>query len=87
MSQETAALPETVKLWQNNIMSGLLNINSDAIIFSHFMVINAIAASVLKNNKLLYFYPDYTSCTRLSVEDNQIIEIILGDDKKTLINL
>lgn len=87
MSQETLTLPEAVKLWQNNIMSGLLNINSDAIIFSHFMVINAIAASVLKNNKLLYFYPDYTSCTRLSVEDNQIIEIILGDDKKTLINL
>ena len=44
MSQETVALPEAVKLWQNNIMSGLLNINSDAIIFSHFMVINAIAA-------------------------------------------
>ena len=32
MSQETLTLPEAVKLWQNNIMSGLLNINSDAII-------------------------------------------------------
>ena len=87
MSQEIKTLPEAVKLWQNNIMSTLLNIDSNAIIFSHFMVINAVAASVLKNNKLLYFYPDYTSCTRLSVENNQIIEIILGDDKKTLINL
>jgi len=87
ISQEIKTLPEAVKLWQNNIMSTLLNIDSDAIIFSHFMVINAVAASVLKNNKLLYFYPDYTSCTKLLVEDNQIIEIIVGDDKKTLINL
>ena len=87
MSQEIKTPPEAVKLWQNNIMSTLLNIDSDAIIFSHFMVINAVAASVLKNNKLLYFYPDYTSCTKLLVEDNQIIEIIVGDDKKTLINL
>ena len=87
MSQDINTLPEEVKSWQDNIMNALSSINSDALIFSHFMVINAIAACVLKNSNLLYFYPDYTSCTKLMVEDNQIKKIILGDDKKTLINL
>tara|TARA_B110000495_G_C22897042_1_gene523376 strand:- start:185 stop:748 length:564 start_codon:yes stop_codon:yes gene_type:complete len=87
MSQDINTLPEEIKSWQDNIMNALSSINSDAVIFSHFMVINAIAASVLRNSKLLYFYPDYTSCTRLLVKDNQIKQIILGNDKKTLINL
>jgi len=42
---------------------------------------------LLKETKLLYFYPDYTSCTRLMIKENKIIEISLGDTKKTRINL
>ena len=51
------------------------------------MVINTIISSILNNQQLLHFYPDYTSSTRLILKDNEIKEIILGDNKKTLINL
>jgi len=51
------------------------------------MVINTIISSILNNQQLLHFYPDYASSTQLILKDNEIKEIILGDNKKTLINL
>lgn len=87
MLQEQIMLPDMVKDWKNRIMEELFLFKSHTIIFSHFMVINTIISSILNNQKLLHFYPDYTSSTQLILKDNEIKEIILGDNKKTLINL
>ena len=87
MSEEMSALPDQVKLWHQEIMETIYSLEENSIIFCHFMVINAIVASALRHNELLYFYPNYTSCSRLLIKDSKIEEIILGDDKKTLINL
>ena len=87
MLQEQVMLPDMVKDWKKSIMEELFLFKSNTIIFSHFMVINTIISSILNNQKLLHFYPDYTSSTRLILKDNKIKEIILGDNKKTLINL
>lgn len=87
MLQDQSALPVMVKDWREKIFEELFLIKNNAIIFSHFMVINAITSSILNSPNLLYFYPDYTSCTKIIFENNEIKEIVLGDDKKTLINL
>lgn len=87
MTMDINHLPKEVKNWLSKIMDSIHSIEEDVIIFSHFMVINSVVASLLKESKLLYFYPDYTSCTRLMIKENKIIEISLGDTKKTRINL
>ena len=87
MTMDINHLPKEVENWLSKIMDSIHSIEEDVIIFSHFMVINTIISSILNNQKLLHFYPDYTSSTRLILKDNEIKEIILGDNKKTLINL
>ena len=40
-----------------------------------------------KNNKISCFHPDYASRTELFIKDGELTQLILGDDKKTVINL
>jgi hypothetical protein len=35
----------------------------------------------------MYFYPDYVSITKITLTNNEIKNIVLGDEKKTIINL
>jgi hypothetical protein len=51
------------------------------------MVINALIAEFTNNDKLLCFYPDYTSLTKILVKNNEVTELYFGDERKTLINL
>ena len=59
----------------------------NTIVFSHFMVINALVAELTKSDTLLCFYPDYTSITKIIVEDNKVKDLYIGNERKTLINL
>ena len=80
-------LPEEVLKWKNNLVDDCLNLSRDTIIFTHFMVINALVSSMLKHSKIMYFYPDYVSITKITLTNNEIKNIVLGDEKKTIINL
>jgi hypothetical protein len=35
----------------------------------------------------MYFYPDYVSITKITLANNEIKNMVLGDEKKTIINL
>jgi broad specificity phosphatase PhoE len=80
-------LPEEVLKWKNNLVDDCLNLSKDTIVFTHFMVINALVGSLLKNNVLMYFYPNYVSVTKITFENKEVKSISLGDEKKTIINL
>ena len=51
------------------------------------MVINALISYILDNNVISYFHPDYASRTEIFLKNGNLEQIILGDDKKTVINL
>jgi hypothetical protein len=51
------------------------------------MVINAVVSGLMKRSEIMYFYPDYTSITQITLQNNRAKSISLGDEKKTLINL
>ena len=87
MLQEQIMLPDMVKDWKNRIMEELFLFKSHTIIFSHFMVINTIISSILNNQQLLHFYPDYTSILEIVISDKKIKSFSLEDGKKTYINL
>jgi len=80
-------LPKEVSDWRNNIIGKSLSFSNNTIIFSHFMVINAIVSGLIKYSEIMYFYPDYASITQITLQNNRAISISLGDEKKTLINL
>ena len=87
MNTEIKDLPDSVVNWRDNIIKGSLNVSYNTIVFTHFMVINALIGSLLKNNALMYFYPNYVSVTKITFENKEVKSISLGDEKKTIINL
>ena len=80
-------LPETVKEWRSNLISWLKNAEGNFIVTTHFMVINTLVSYITSNNTISYFYPDYASRTEIFIKNGELTQLILGDDKKTVINL
>ena len=80
-------LPETVQEWRNNLIAWLREAEGNFIVTTHFMVINALVSYIASNNQISYFHPDYASRTEIFIKDKKLIQLILGDDKKTVINL
>jgi broad specificity phosphatase PhoE len=81
------SLPEEVNSWRLKLIRKIMEREKNTIIFSHFMVINALIAEFTNNDKLLCFYPDYTSLTKILIKNNEVTELYFGDERKTLINL
>ena len=80
-------LPENIAKWKDNIISKTKAFSQDSVIFTHFMVINALLSELNSETKLLYFYPDYTSIVKITIEDGEFINFSIDKDKKTFINL
>jgi len=80
-------LPYFVKEWRNSLIKWLDNVDDNYIITTHFMVINALVSFITKKNVILFFHPDYASQTEIFIKNGELEKLILGDDKKTVINL
>jgi broad specificity phosphatase PhoE len=87
MTMNVDVLPQDVAEWRNSIISRTLSFSDNTIIFSHFMVINAVVSGLMNRSEIMYFYPGYTSITKITLQNNRAMSISLGDEKKTLINL
>jgi hypothetical protein len=51
------------------------------------MVINALVSHITGNEEISYFHPDYASRTEIFIKNGKLTQLILGDGKKTAINL
>ena len=80
-------LPISVQEWNGRIIDTILSINQDSIIFTHFMVMNAVVTYAKQFSKLVNIRPDYISIIKIKVKDSQIISLKVGDQKKTKINI
>ena len=87
MKEDIKNLSEEVAEWRIKLLSEVFGMRNDTIIFSHFMVINALVGELAKHPNLLHFYPDYTSITKINLEDGAPKSFSIEGSKKTIINL
>ena len=80
-------LPLEVAVWRKEIITSLLLTKSNTVIFSHFMVMNVIASYARDEQRLLSFYPDYTSFIKIVLRNESIYTIEFDKEKKTKINI
>jgi broad specificity phosphatase PhoE len=80
-------LPDAVKTWRHDLIYWLESYTGNAIVTTHFMVINVLASYLTKQNTIAYFHPGYTSRTEIWLENGALVKLMLGDGKKTVINL
>ena len=78
---------DNIKLWEKNIYEKIKGFRQNTIIFSHFMVINSILSTLSNHKNLLYFYPGYSSVTKIINIDGKLNHFSYEGSKKTFINL
>ena len=73
-------------LWRSGIIDFLYSLKNDSFIFTHFVVINSIVSFLNKSEKVIFFNPDNTSITHLTL-NREILKIIsLGEESITKVN-
>ena len=80
-------LPDYVKLWSKNIYKKTTSLKKNSIIFTHFMVINALISEITNSETLLYFHPGYTSIVKIKIAKNKIQSFLIQESEKTHINI
>jgi broad specificity phosphatase PhoE len=72
--------------WQKDIVAALTELTEPAIVFCHFMVINAVAGWVSNQTPVLQQMPDHTSINKVTIENGKLVSFVAGNQLATIIN-
>ena len=81
------AVEAPLQEWRAEAWRALCAVEHDVVVFTHFMVINAIVSRATDDARTVCFEPDYCSVTTLSLADGELHLETLGRERPTLINL
>ena len=86
MQQQWHEQGEALLHWRVAALQRLLQLDSPLVVFTHFLVINAVVGQVLQQQDTLCFWPDNGSVTQLRNTNDQLELVTLGDEIKTMVN-
>jgi len=86
MKQDWAAQPEQLVRWRDDAMGQLRCLKKPTVVFTHFLVLNAVVGRILERPETLYFWPDNASYTHLALRNNKLELIELGVQMDTVVN-
>ncbi len=72
--------------WREQAMEHLLGIEGSAVVYTHFMVLNAIVGQLQEQAETVVYLPDNASITRLRRLDTGLELVELGAQLETVIN-
>jgi len=76
-------LDATVLAWRDRLWGALQALPAGTVVFTHFMVINAVVSLLEGRERLVVFKPDYCSATVLAPEAGALRLITLGESRAT----
>lgn len=71
--------------WRNNIIQSISNLEKNTLIFSHFMTINAVVGWIKGDDRVVNYYPNYCSITKIVKKNCQYTIESLGNELTTII--
>jgi len=86
MAQRWEDQPSELRKWKQDALAGLRSLESPAVVFTHFLLINAVVGELQARAETLCFWPDNASITHLRKEGGQLSLVALGDEIKTHVN-
>lgn len=75
--------PETLLAWRAGLIQRLLSLSSDAVVFTHFMVVNAVVGHIRDQSSTLCCRPDNGSITRIQRAEGKLALMELGREMQT----
>lgn len=76
---------EMVCEWRRALLQQLTLIQEPTVVFTHFMVLNAIVGSLTANERVVSFMPDNASITTLELNDGCLRLLELGQQLETVV--
>ncbi|CAA0096996.1 2,3-bisphosphoglycerate-dependent phosphoglycerate mutase [Halioglobus japonicus] len=86
MQQQWHEQAEDLNVWRSRALQQLLELRESAVIFTHFLVINAVVGQLLERPETLYFWPANGSITHLRHNGTDLELVALGQELKTKVN-
>ena len=77
---------ESLRNWRNELAKCLLSIDTDTVIFSHFVAINAAVSLAENSDHVLMFRPDNCSVTAIETDGSALRMIRRGQEAETKVN-
>ena len=72
--------------WRDKIINVTHSFESPTLIFSHFMVINVLVGYLQKSKKIVTFYPDNCSVTKMSLNHGILSLEEIGNNQESVVN-
>lgn len=86
MREEWPGQSETLLSWRQALLDSLHATSSTRVIFTHFLVINAVVGYIRQSERTLTFWPDNSSVTEIMLRDGQLELSVLGREMETVVN-
>ena len=75
-----------VRTWRESLLYQLSLIEQTTVVFTHFMVLNAIVGALSAQDRIVCFLPDNVSVTRLQCRDGCLEVVELGRQLRTIVH-
>ena len=87
MTQRWSEQPAEILQWRDAAIGQLLSLSGPSVIFSHFLVLNALVGAIYDHPDTLYFWPDNASITHLDLRSDGTLALVeLGKQMETVVN-
>jgi broad specificity phosphatase PhoE len=77
---------DMVRQWHRSLLQELRQIRQPTVVFTHFMVLNAIVGALSAKDRVVCFLPDNTSITTLQWSDETLQVVELGRELRTKVH-
>ena len=71
--------------WRNTLLERITALVEDSVVFSHYIAINVIVGSALRNDSMVCFRPDHASITTVDITGGTVQAVELGQQADTLV--
>jgi probable phosphoglycerate mutase len=86
MKQDWAEQNQEILGWRDTIWSALFELDTSTVIFTHFMVINAVVSRLTDAAETVCCVPDNGSITRIKLEGHALKLVEVGRQHQTFVN-
>jgi len=86
MRQQWGGQEPGLVAWRDTLLERLLSLEDSTVIFTHFLVINAVVGQVLGREETLWFWPDNGSITHLRRMETHLELVHQGAEMRSTVN-
>ena len=86
MADQWPNLDPDLQQWRREVIEALISIESDTVVFSHYIAINAAVGFAGDDDRVVSFKPDNASITVLESDGRRLEVIKLGHEADTEVN-